>query len=121
MIEDRMSLLAVNNAINANLLCSYTEECVGLAHIKNPKMVKFNIQHFHSEVVCDVVPTTTGHLVLGLPWLDEQRATYNGNDKIKLKYQRKRLLSKSIPLNKLKEANEIIYGKIMNGVRKGGE
>ena len=50
----------------------------GELKVTKQAVVAFSIGKYQDEVVCDVVPMHTGHLLLGRPWQFDRRVIYDG-------------------------------------------
>ena len=96
-IRDKVCAMIIDNGSCTNVASITLVEKLGLTTVPHPKPYKlhwlndkgeiqvtrqvrvpFSIKTFHDEVLCDVVPMTASHVLLGRPWQFDNDVTYNG-------------------------------------------
>ncbi|KAE8733138.1 hypothetical protein F3Y22_tig00001478pilonHSYRG00020 [Hibiscus syriacus] len=66
---------------------------VGEAKVTKQVIVPFSIGRYNDEVLCDVVPMSASHLILGRPWQYDKKATHDGfSNKYSFQHQGKKII-----------------------------
>jgi hypothetical protein len=96
-IRDKVCGMIIDNGSCTNVASTTLVEKLGLTTLPHPRPyslrwlnengeirvtkqvpVPFSIKTYHDEVLCDVAPMSTSHLLLGRPWQFDKDVTYNG-------------------------------------------
>ncbi|KAI9174813.1 hypothetical protein LWI28_023086 [Acer negundo] len=96
-VNDKVCSLIIDGGSCTNMASTTMVEKLNLATLKHPKpyklqwlidseeikvtkqvLVSFSIGKYKDEVLCDVVPMHTSHILLGRPWQFDRRVTYDG-------------------------------------------
>ncbi|KAJ9557269.1 hypothetical protein OSB04_011883 [Centaurea solstitialis] len=98
LIQDKVCMLIIDSGSCTNCASSYLIEKLDLPTVKHPKpyclqwlndhgeikvnkqvLLNFSIGKYEDEVLCDVVPMTAGHVILGRPWEFDRKTTHDGS------------------------------------------
>jgi hypothetical protein len=96
-MEQQREKLIIDGGSCTNVASTILVEKLNLPTLKHPKqyklqwlndcgevkvnkrvLVSFSIGRYKDEVLCDVVPTHVGHILLGRPWQFDRKAIYDG-------------------------------------------
>lgn len=50
--------------------------------VSEKKLVKFHIESYHDEVLCDIISMDVCHILLGKPWQYDRKAIHDGRKNI---------------------------------------
>ena len=74
--------------------------------------MNFSIGPYQDRVLCDMVPMTCAHLILGRPWQYSRRTIHDGFDNIYMVHKDgQRYKLNPLPLGVLKEYPIIFFGE----------
>ena len=90
LINDKLCLLVIDDMNCTNLVSTSLVKRLNLKTIRHPQpykldgkvrinkqvLVKFSIRDYHEEVLCDIAPMQTAHVLLGKPWINQRNATH---------------------------------------------
>ncbi|KAA3488287.1 Transposon Ty3-I Gag-Pol polyprotein [Gossypium australe] len=96
-VQGKVCSLVIDRGSCTNIASMLMVEKLALPHTKHPSpyklqwlnegvelkvtkqaLIQFSIGEYHDEVLCDVEPMHTGHLLLGRPWQFDRRVKHDG-------------------------------------------
>ena len=96
-VEDKVCSMVINSGSCTNIASSLMVEKLQLPTLKHPNpytlqwlnecgavkvtkqvRVAFSVGRYQDEVLCDVAPMQTGHILLGRPWQHDRKVTHDG-------------------------------------------
>ncbi|XP_049414722.1 uncharacterized protein LOC125877483 [Solanum stenotomum] len=96
-IKGKIYSMIIDKGSCANVMSSYLVDKLGIACMKRPTpyklqwlndcgevkvnkqcMISFNVGRYEDEILCDVVPMQTCHVLLGRPWQYDMDTTHHG-------------------------------------------
>lgn len=130
-VQDGKCLLIIDSGSCTNVVSSYLVEKLKLPLLKHPHpyhlqwfndhgetkvtkqaKVKFCIGKYEDEVLCDVVPMTAAHILLGRPWEFDHDATHEGrSNKYRIVHCNKSFTLVPLPPQEVYEMQKIMKEK----------